>query len=544
MRRPATNRWLPSLAGRFGRCVGVAVLLSRVADWTGCVAVNIGREKTFLHEFANVETDAEPRRTTLERARVDLRQRGMVAVVSLDADVLEEYAQRRHVKQVTVRRQKRLAVGLFPGAAELVWMPKGALASAMTVARSAYDSSPRYCGYYADRNPGLKELALVEFFMVFTTIGPFLYTADSLFCAPFEPWHCDSHDFIDMEYWQRGVEHGGKRVADASSSPRLRALAELPEDLRREIGVQTCFDVRSTGTGNGEHLGVAGFHKYLAIFVEISEPEEILGTELRRKKTAVTGPFEVELSIPGLGHSERRLVPAGETSATFELPGAPHDTSIEARVHVREVRNPGDADTPALTTAAIRDLAGQGNRFDVNLRARGGGAGVKRAGYEVVEIRAVGNGRYAIRVRIAEPGERDAVAEAVAMEVRRRIREDFAIRHPSVRVDEVRDCVQGEAESEDPSVLAFEGWAFAARPLSEGWRYDAETGRGEVRVWVSEGIPEDRAVQWARKNIAAIVGDKASALSAGGAPETGARFRCLGGRFENGILAIGFEKEE
>ena len=62
-----------------------------------------------------------------------------------------------------------------------------------------------------------------------------------------------------------------------------------------------------------------------------------------------------------------------------------------------------------------------------------------------------------------------------------------------------------------------------------------------MRIWVSEGIPEEQAVQWARENIAAIVSDKASALSAGGTPAPEVQFRCLWERFENGILAMGFE---
>lgn len=534
---------VPQLERCLFRCIGTIAFLFGAANWVGCVALPVGSEKTFYHELTSTEAEANPVRTTLERARVDLRQRGTTAEISIDADVVEEYAQRRHVRHVTVRQRKRLAIGLFPGAAELVWMPKGALTSAMTVSRAAYDSSPRYCGYYVDRDPGLGEFALEELLVSLGTVGiaPLFYTVDSLVCAPFEPWHCDTHDFIDKEYWKHGIQHGGKRVADASSSPRLRALSELPEELRREIGIRTCFDVRSTGAGIGAHYGLFGFHKYLAVFLELADSESISGTVRKRKKMAVTGPFEVELSIPGVGYSERRLVRAGNTRASFELPGATRDTAIEARVVVREGPHSERGETPDLTRSAVRDLMGQGSRFDVNLRAGGVSAEVRDNTYEVSEIRSLGKGRYVIRVRIVKPDDCNAVVEAVGNEVRRRLREDYANRHPAVRVEEVRDWVHGQNDPDAPSSLVFEGWVFAAHALSEGWQYDSETGRGTVRVRVSEGIPEEQAVQWARENITAIVSDKGIALSAGGVPERSGHFKCLWERFENGILTMGFE---
>lgn len=321
-----------------------------------------------------------------------MHQRGTVVDISLDADVVEEYVQRRHVRQITVRRQKRLAVGLFPGAAELVWMPRGALASAQGLERREYDLQPYYCGYYADWNPGLVLYACNQVLGGVFSLGiiPAVTTCESLLVAPFEPWQCDSHDFIDPEHWRRGVKHGGKWVADASTSPHVRALADLPEGLRREIGARTCFDVRSTGSMPGEHFGLVGFHKYLAVFVEIAEPETVLGAEMRRKKAVVPGPFEVELGIPGVGFSERRLVPPGESSVRFELPCAPYDMAIEARVQVREARNPGNGEIPELTRSAVRDLMGQGSRFDVNLRAARAVTEAKKFAYEVMEIRSVG----------------------------------------------------------------------------------------------------------------------------------------------------------
>lgn len=514
----------------------------------GCVAVPAGKTEVFRHELAEVETGTHPERTRMERARVDLRQRGELAFVSIDAELAEDFARKRHVRQVTVRKQKRLAFGLFPEAAELAWMPTGALASAMTVGRTSYVTVPRYCGFYTDHTPSLWRYAgcQLEVFFLEVGLGHLAGTFKSLFVAPFEGFRCDSHDHYDREHWKRNVIRVDKVAADASSSPLIRAFSELPEEMRRDIGVRTCFDVRNTGATL--RCGLVGFHKYPAVFVEVEElPAEIIQAETRMRKVAVEGPCEIELSIPGVGFSERRSLGRGETNAVFGLPAAAREMSIEARVSVREAPGAGRGDTQERTREAIGLLAGQASRFDVNLRADANGTGTGGAGseaFEIVGIRPGRDGRYEVRVRVSEAGRRAAVAEGIAPEVRRRIREDYANRHSGARVADVRDWVAWQADEGNPAVLVFEGWAFAARALSEGWRYDGATRRGEVRVLVSGGVPEEQAAEWARENIAAIVADKGVALEAGGGGAEPAAFRCLGERFEGGVLCVEFEVAE
>lgn len=520
---------------------GRALIVSVSLAWlvAGCVAVPVGKPAVYPCDLTREETGAKPERTTMEKARVYLRQCGSTVNVSIDAELGEDYARWRHVRHVTVRRQKRLAFGLFPGAAELVWMPEGALASAQTVARVDYDPFPQYCGYYGDRSPGLGQYAQDQWLCLFTGILPVLFTCESLLVAPFEPWGCSSHDYIDADCWERGVSRKGRLVADASASPRIRALAELPEDLRREIGVRTCFDVRSTGSGGGFHLGWVGFHKYLAVFVEVEVSKELAGEESRRKKIEVEGPCEIELAIPGIGHSEKRIMMRGETSVAFDLPPVAHETAIEARVTVREVPWKESGGTPEWTREAIRKLTGQANRFDVNLRAGSGARGGES--FEIAGIRATREGRYEVRVRVADASRRDAVAAAIAPEVRRRIREDYANRHPAARVGEIRDWVAWKAAEDDSSILVFDGWAFSASPLPEGWTYEEKTRRGEIRVSVPENLPQEQAEQWARENVGILAADKAVALESGKGPPKGAKFRCIGAQCANGILSVGFE---
>lgn len=533
--------------------------------FAGCVAVDVGRPQEFRHRTERVETDAEPSRVLLEKARVRLSQRGETAVVSVDADTAEEHRRRRYGKDITVRRQKRLAFGFFPGAAELVWMPDGALESGMTAIRTTYEQTPRHCGFYQDQDPGLglyakKQLVLLAFGFGLPQV---IYTVDSMLFAPFETWACSNHDFIDRGHWRRGAKRAGQRVADASEFPRLRALAEFPEAAKRRIGVRTCFDVGSTekwgtradarfstpmaglgGDYDGSHCGVFGFHKYLAVFVDVDESGEAEAgePEVRKMKRAVEGPYEVELSIPGVGHSERRVVGRGKTDVAFALPKAAHEMSIEAHVSVRECPNGGGKGVPDLTRQAIRDLAGARSVFDVNLRARGCGPDAV-GGYEIEQIQPTDDGQYTVRVHVAEAAQARAAADGIFPEVRRLIRETHVRRHPAARAGEVRDWVEWKEDESAPGILVFTGWAFSAKPLASGWTWDEESRRGTIRVLVSDGAPEEEVRQWVRDNIALLVSDK-NILAAADGLLPGAAFRCVSECFENGVFSVEFELDE
>lgn len=516
----------------------------------GCVAVDVGRPELLHHDVKREVIDAKPRRVALEKARVQLWQRGETAIVSLDAEVLEEYARQQYAKRISVRRQKRLAFGLFPGAAELVWMPKGALASAMTVKRAAYESLPHYCGFYDDHDPDLlhytvEQLKMLGMGLLVLELGSIICTVESMLLAPFETWECGGHDFIDREYWKRGVLHNGQRVADASRSPRLQALAELPEELRRRIGVRTCFDVQSMEGGEEMHFGLFGFHKYLAVSVDIDETggDVTTGIQFKKKKTVVSGPFEVEFSIPGIGYSERHVVGQEETQTTFALPSSVQDTTIKAYVSVRECVGNEEGKLSSLTEQAIRNLTGQNSRFDVNLRGSRAAPITHARTYEIEQILPERDGKYLVRVRIADSRQTSTIANDIAPDVRRLIREAYIRRHPATRVEEICDCVEWRVDADEPAILVFEGWAFAARPLASGWKWNAGTRRGRFRIAFSAGVPEEQIRKWTRENIAAIVADKNIVLAPGERP-SGARYRIVSESFENGVFSVEFEALE
>ncbi len=510
----------------------------------GCVAVDAGRPETIEHVRRRQAAEGRPETVEVEDARARTRQTGERVEVRVEADVREVFPVWEHERRVVARKRKRLAFGLFPGAAELVWMPEGALASGETLRTAGTVDSPEFSRLYGNEKPGLGTYALWQFALSVGTCGlvPAIETGEAVLTGLFRPWECGV-DVYDPEAYRRDVVRDGNVVAVASGSRKLRALAELPEKEKRAVGANTCFDPQVAGIlGNG-HLAWAGFHKYTALTVEVGEEERTrrTGAETRRRKARVEGPYEVEFSIPGLGYSQRKRVGRGEDSAEFELPRKAGGAGwMDARVRVRGCRGE-EGGAPELTRRALRALEGQEGSFAVELEGAGRGGGGGR--YRVAGIRRGEGGRYEVRVEAEDAGGAWGAVQEIAGEVRRRIREDYARRHPEARVEETRDVVEWRAE-EGGGTLVFSGWAFSARALSRGWRYDAGTRRGEVRLAVTAGTPGAAAERWARESIEAIAKEKAVALEAGGTLPEGARFEVTGTRCEGGVLTVEFRVVE
>ncbi len=518
----------------------------------GCVAVNIGQPETFTHTQTVLETDAVPSSHEVSAAWGRAAQTGGRVEVSMGAELQEGYARTRYEETVVVRRQKRLAVGLFPGAAERFLMPEGALDSGMAFGRGSHNGAPGQYALYTQEEPYLMEHALG---VVMLGIPYVAGTVNSLLFQPFAGWSC-KHDYLDKECLKpKGTSRYGVVHLDNSESPAIRGLNRFPAGDRKKIGVTTCFD-GPAGTGGGlmavcTHLGMVGCHKYLAVFVEPARrgPGQIAKVKVQSSKTDVEGPYTAELSIPALGWSRAVRVEKGATRAEFELPAAERRCVAEAVVRFR-----GDAldAVSDVTRRALEKVAGQEYRFDVTLQggataaAAAVPAAAPRAGggaYEVVGITPSENGQYEVRVRIADKSKTFDIGWAVEPDVKRMIREDFANRHPGTGIQYVREMVEWETE-EDGAILVYRGWAFSARPVSDGWTYDTGSRRGTVRLRISEGMPPDEAKRWARENIEAIVKEKNVALEAGTEPPSGAMYRSLGESLEDGVLTVEFEAVE
>lgn len=530
---------------------------------SGCIAVNVGKPTVHTHIDTHFETASVPSATHVETARAILRQDGTRVVVGIEADARDEFARTRWEETTTVRVQKRLAFGLFPGASETYLMPKGALDSAVFLSNGPRTGGPQPCWLYQPPNI-FENYVCAQLVLGIGTcgLGQAAGTVHSLLAEPFAGWSC-GHGYTDKAAFvpRKHYRNSDTLYSDPSGSPKLRALLQFSEEERTRMGVKTSFDA-SPGTFASvlAHFGLAGFHKYLAVFVEPPKAGARSGggVETNRRQMEVKGPWEAELSIPALHHTQRARAERGAKSVEFRLPSAERTCLAEAVVSFRPGwSGEGVSDT---TREALDQLDGKMFRFDVTLQpgqprspqptppAHSASvpppAKEKVDGlYEVRGIRRSPTGQYEVRVSIADRSKTFDIGWAIEGEVRQKIREDFANRHPGTGIQYVREIVEWETE-EEGTVLVYRGWAFSARPVADGWRYDDESRRGRVRLRISEGMPAEEAKRWARENIAAIVGDKNAVLKAGMAPPEGALYRSLGETLENGVLTVEFEAVE
>lgn len=506
---------------------------------SGCVAFNVGKPKEFTHVEKHVDIASAPSSADVVSAEAHLRTQGGEAIVSLAADVKEEFGKSAWEESVTVRQRKRLAVGLFPGAAEFMFMPKGALRPAiMPNMVSGSQGDPR-------RNAGSYVCLHLAFACSFGLIhlGTTFY---SLIVAPSDDWRC-GHDFIDPDAVRR-VTRDGRVCYDASQSQKLRSLQKFNATERNQIGVSTCLYQTDRGSSAFlSHLGLVGIHKYLAVFVEDpkTSPSVPDGFETRRRTAFATGPYIAELSIPVLGYNERKHVSDRETQASFTLPALERDSTVEAVVSFHNDDSAGERDPGGITEQAVRKADGRQWRFDILLK----GTDVvpdapPQSGilpYHIVGIRRNDEGRYEIRVEIRDQSKTFSINHLVRPDVQRMIRDDFMERNPSVSQQDVRYRINYETDK-GGKTLIYTGWAFSVRPVEDGWRYDPATRRGWIRLRIVGDLSREEAMRWARENISAIIGDKNVVLVAGKTPPPGATYRCLDGNVsDDGVLKVDFE---
>ena len=166
----------------------------------------------------------------------------------------------------------------------------------------------------------------------------------------------------------------------------------------------------------------------------------------------------------------------------------------------------------------------------------------ERAAWDIETLEAPRNGRAVYLVTI-----RDAAKKAFEVEREARpviegnLRSAFLASMPGMDERRVRAYAVAEYEGR---AIRFRGVAFSVQPMTDGWRYDADTRRGSVRLRISEGMAPEEAKRWARENIEAIAMEKNVALERGKAPPPGARYRCLGESLEDGVLTVEFEAVE
>ena len=532
------------IPGRFVR--GVVFILAVAFLGSGCVAFNSGKPETFTHVDRIVETASSSVRSEVLSANALFKKLGTEAAVGLDVVADEEFEKREHTETITVRKQKRLAFGLFPGAAEEYLMPSGALVSMASYSRSGR-TNDRGAATYVKMVPypasQLLGLLTCGFIHAFGTIN-------SIFIAPFDSYDCAGHDH--MEY---GKEKPDGSFWDVSDSPKLLALKRFPSDEKKRIGVTTCFDSPAPGPAPFvSHSGLVGFHKYLAVFVDNPTigPSTVVGTETKRRSALANGPYIAEFSIPALNHNDWKRVSTGGTQATFPLPAVERDCTVEAVVSFREDNSANGRNASDLTRQALAKVAGRQWKFDVALK----GTSSQAAGhyrrpdpvpqhpseklFEVVTIKPLGEGKYLVRVEVKDKSKTFSILHLIKPEVYRLVREDFKLKNPEEPMQFVRESMRYETE-EDGKILSFTGWVFSVRPVDDGWHYDSDTRRGWMRLRIMGGIPAVEAERWAHENIGEIVKYKNVALESGKPPPPGAQFRSLDENFSDGVLTVEFE---
>lgn len=517
----------------------------------GCVAFNVGTPAVYQHVEMREETVGTPSAVAAVLGRGQLEQTGNQVSVGMSAEVEETFPKTKWTETVTVKVQKRLALGLFPGAAEVYLMPDGALDSGMLRTDKGWKGGADACVLYSDCELDYGILQLI--WLCGCGAPQVIGTINSLLVQPFAGWDC-AHDYLDKDHLDTTGYFPGtdERCADPSGSPKIRALRAFSAEERQRMGVRTCLDRpdwrnHRRNFSGFTHAGLIGCHKHLAMFVEPAKagPKTATGTvETKRRRADVEGPYVAELSIPALGWTRAVRVGKGATRAEFALPVAERRSVAEAVVRFRA---DGTGTASVVTKGALEKMAGGEYRFEVTLQGEAGaGAAVPAAvpkasdgAYEVLGITPSGNGRYEVRVRIADKSRTFDVGWAVEPDVKRMIREDYVARHPGTGIQYVRELLEWETE-EDGAILVCRGWAFSARPVSDGWTYDDGSRRGMVRLRISEGMPAEEARRWARENIEALVKEQNVALEAGMAPPERAVYRSLGESLEGGVLTVEF----
>lgn len=196
-----------------------------------------------------------------------------------------------------------------------------------------------------------------------------------------------------------------------------------------------------------------------------------------------------------------------------------------------------------------RESARRSIATTVNKKAGSGGRprpsveSPKAAPYEITTEEVFSKGRAVYRVSITDSSMTAFdVVKAVRPEIETILKDAFASEVPGLSPDSIRAYVVPEFC--ENRVIRFRGWAFAAKPVADGWRYDSDTRRGVARFRLSGGMPPEEAKRWARENIEAIAMEKNVVLEAGAMLPAGAKYRSLGEKLEDGVLTVEFEAVE
>lgn len=556
--------------------LGAALPAALLALGSGCVAVNVGQPKTYVHRDTVVDGTEPPHSIEVLAVEGQSKPGHNSLEAWLEADVRRVSWQRVHDNTVTVKTQKRLSVGLFPGMGEVILKPRDALDPIWAVRYPCF-SGPRmadHCVYSATTGSGyncvLEYIGLNVGCLVLMGIPQAIGTLESLLVEPFCGWSC-AHDWYDKIGSKTITVRPREVYVDASVSPKLRLLQRFTPEERARMGFTTCFDWprernRSSIFDELAHFGLVGCHKHLAVFVDEGREADRRVEKESMSRETVPGPYEATLRVPGAGIEKKVLVGEGESKAVFSLPPAERGGAHEAIVEFRSLRagtnavgrgwdtqtllqsvwlqeKPKPAPPLAQPSPAQPEVRYVEKEFHHYLERRVVEERTPEgAPWNLETVQAPRDGRAEYLVAILDESKTPAdVEREVKPLIEQNLRKAFEASMPGMDAQWVRAYAVAEYEGRS---IRFKGVAFSVQPVTDGWRYDANTRRGAVRLRISDGMTPDEAKRWARENIEAIAREKNTAVEAGKAPPAGAKYRSLSEVLEDGVLTVEFEAVE
>ena len=554
------------------RIVRMAAFAGVLALGGGCVAFNVGSPEVFIHRDTVTDDCEPPHKVELLSMVANARMDGKHLHAWLDADIQKTYWCREHDDTVTVKQQKRLAVGLFPAAAEGLLKPEEALDPILAgKIRDYYRNPPKkdIALYSLNTLPGspkeyhfAAEYAFVQgiFCVGLLGIPQVIGTAKTLLIEPFTDWSL-THDLYDKAHTEPIVRPhqggGGSYVLDTSVSPKLQLLQRFSREERQKMGFQTCFDPPDGKSRVGEvasSLGLAGFHKHLAVFVEQGTGPQRRVEKVSQERFRWRDPYEVTLRIPGAGIVQTGCLRERADQVTFLLPLVENAGQYDATLEFRSLYAGTNDFQKGWSTLTLRQLVWVPGK-------NGGPLAVQTQGREIhhyhetrveVERRAdparefdvekAGDGTWRVQVLAESMNALDADKKAKP-QILESLRKEFAERNPDVPETEIRAWAT-YTTADGGRTLVYEGAASSLIPSLESLSYDAATRRGAITMRLANRTGLAKSKQFVRENITAIVCDKNVALTAGERPPDGAQYRSLDENFADGVLRVEFEALE
>ena len=437
---------------------------------SGCVAIPMGTE-TFRTEYPSyVHATSDPPKQTIDVVPtvVDGDMYHRTANIGLTGTITSEQKQEQRYKAVSVKKQKRLAVGLFPTAAQTKWdRTKGSLTPVNStlsyVGNGNYSSSG---GSYEGASAQRLGTALTSL-----TLG-FVATPISMVAGIFGPYEKDLH-YLGSEVVDRSsssYQEGNLHVTSTSTvhdSKDIDLLCKFPMSDRELIGAWTYHEnaMHPHNTfWHGFYAQWVGVHKYCKFFV--TDEGEIKRTnpvepKITKTTRTVPGPYSVLLSLPGIGIQQMADVNAGETTAFFNLVDAANGDSF-ANGTVRFLPPPGglaairnEDDCKLLELAMEKEwpvtVALPAPRIGTVPQHRSENATSKSpaprtAPYQISSIEPK-DGMLVVRVTVNDASQTFDIDRTVQPEVRRMFREQFATGPDAKHRESVRMAVEDGGKS-------------------------------------------------------------------------------------------------